>query len=115
MVAHAHRFIQYLIDIRIWYTIFGVLMSLVAHELFHLLVHAGHIQKIEFFPTWYNIVSITVENESFLTKTAEEMIAYTITVLILFLTIIDVYAIHDSRDRRTVSETLYKKQAIKKS
>lgn len=49
MVAHTHSFIRYLIDIRIWYTIFGVFMSLVAHELFHLLVHAGHIQRIEFF------------------------------------------------------------------
>lgn len=109
MVARTRRFIQYLIDIRIWYTMFGVLMSLVAHELFHLFVHAGHILKIEFFPTWFNIVSITVDNESFLTKTAEEAIAYAITILILLITIIDVYEIHDSRDRRSVHDTIYKK------
>lgn len=102
------KVIKFITDVRTWYAVIGIVISIIAHELFHIAAHIGDIQKIEIFPTFYTIVEVTVDNSpSALTHDAEELIAYTITVLILFLTVVDVFAITDSRDRRTSQETLF--------
>ena len=104
-----NNLLKYLTDIRFWYALTGVLISIIGHELFHIAAHIGHIQSIELFPNIYTIVEITVDSPSLLTHDAEEAIAYAITILILFITVIDVFAINDSRDKRTVDEILYPK------
>ena len=104
-----HTLRKLLTDIRIWYGLVGVIISIAAHELFHIAAHIGNIEKIEFFPNFSTIVEISVSKPGLLSHDMEEVIAYTITVLILLLTIIDVYAINDSRDKRTVDQTLYPK------
>ena len=106
-----NKILRYSTDVRFWYAFVGILMSIIAHELFHLAAHIGHIQTIEIFPNIFTIVEITVDSPALLTHDIEEVIAYTITVLILFITIIDVFAINDSRDRRSVDEILYPKKA----
>jgi len=98
---------KYLTDIRLWYGLAGLFISVAAHELFHMVAHIGHIQKIELFPNIYTMVELTVDSPSLLTHDVEEAIAYTITILILFLTIIDIFAITDSRDKRSVAEILF--------
>lgn len=103
-----------LTDIRLWYGLTGVVISIAAHELFHIAAHIGHIERIDFFPNLGTIVEISVNSPGLLPHDIEEMIAYVITVLILFLTIIDVYAIHDSRDKRSVNEILYPKRKTSK-
>ena len=97
---------KYLTDIRVWYALVGIIISIAAHEAFHLAAHMGNIQKISIFPNAFTIVEITETSPGVLTHDAEEAIAYTITALILLLTIIDVFAISDSRDKRTVSQIL---------
>lgn len=99
--------LKYLVDIRVWYALTGVVLAIVAHEAFHIAAHIGHIQKIELFPNIYTIVELTVDTPTLLSHDVEEAIAYTITVLILFLTIIDLYAFSDSRDTRTSNEILF--------
>lgn len=98
--------VKWLKDIRVWYAFVGILISIAAHEAFHLAAHMGNIEKVTIFPNIFTIVEITETSPGVLTHDAEEAIAYTITVLILLLTIIDVFAISDSRDNRTVSQIL---------
>ena len=108
------KLLKYLTDDRFWYAFVGIVLSVVAHELFHLAAHIGHIQSIELFPNLYTIMEISVDSPTLLTHDVEEFIAYTITVLILFITIIDVFAINDSRDRRSVDDILYPKTSKSK-
>lgn len=86
-------------DVRFLYALVGIVLSIVAHELFHVLVHAGNITKIEFFSDFYSIVTITSIVPRGYDFVAEEFIAYSISTVILFITFIDVVAIHDSRSK----------------
>jgi len=97
---------KYLTDVRLWYALAGILISIAAHEAFHLAAHMGDIEKITVFPNALTIMEVTLISPGILPHDTEEAIAYSITVLILFLTIIDVFAISDSRDRRTVDQIL---------
>lgn len=106
---------KYLTDIRVWYALAGIIISIAAHEAFHLAAHMGNIEKVTIFPNIFTIVEITETSPGVLTHDAEETIAYTITVLILLLTIIDVFAISDSRDKRTVSQILDSQGTPKRS
>lgn len=83
--------------IRFIYAAVGIVLSIVAHELFHVFVHAGNITKVEFFSDFYSIVTITSIVPKGYDFVAEEFIAYSISTVILFVTFIDVMAIHDSR------------------
>jgi hypothetical protein len=83
-------------DVRMWYMLAGITLSIVAHELFHIIMHIGHIESIHIFPNFFTIVEITT-NQPGTTSLYEELIAYSITAVILLITIIDVFAIHDSR------------------
>lgn len=101
------KFLKLLIDIRVWYLLFGLIISIVAHEAFHVMAHFGQIKDIELFPNFYTIVEMHLTAPGSLPINVEEAIAYTITVLILFITVIDVFEISDSRDKRTLDEILF--------
>ena len=91
--------LKYLTDIRVLYACVGIILSVVAHELFHIMMHFGNITKIEFFPDFFSIVTITSNVPAGYDFVAEEFVAYTITLIILLITCVDVVAIHDSRSR----------------
>lgn len=104
----ALRFLKkILLDVRFLYAIGGFIMSIVAHEVFHILMHLDTITGVTFFPNNHAIVTINTSLPSDYNLDLEEGIAYAITALILFITVIDVFAIHDSRDRRTSSQTIF--------
>ena len=88
-----------LTDIRVIYALTGIVLSVVAHELFHILMHFGNITKIEFFPDFYSVLTITSNVPPGYDFVAEEFVAYAITLIILLITCIDVAAIHDSKSR----------------
>lgn len=102
--------IKFFTDIRLWYLLFGLLVSIIAHEAFHVMAHFGQIKEIQLFPNFYTIVEMHLSAPGSLPIYVEEGIAYTITVLILFITVIDVFEISDSRDKRTLNETLFPKR-----
>lgn len=103
--------IKRLTDVRIWYCVAGLTVAVAAHEAFHIAAHIGHIEKIAIFPNAFTLVELTLDDAPrLLTHDAEEAIAYTITVLIVFLTIIDVFAITDSRDKRTTDQIIFPKK-----
>ena len=95
---------KYFADIRVWYAITGIIISIAAHEAFHILAHMGNIEKISFFPNIFTVVEITTTAPGVLPYEIEEAITYTINIVILLLTIIDIYAISDSRDNRSVKD-----------
>lgn len=103
-------FTKILFDIRVLYGLGGIFMSVVFHELFHILMHLDEIKQISLFPDSHAIVSITTTLSSGYSLNIEETIAYSITALVLLVTIIDVCAIHDSRDKKSFSKTLFAHQ-----
>lgn len=103
----AHRVGRFVFDVRVLYLIAGLIMSVVAHELVHVLMHLGSIDAIHFFPSFGTIIAIDVNYVPGYDIGAEEDIAYAVTFLIQLITIIDVFAIHDSRDRRTAEQALF--------
>ena len=93
-------------DVRILYALGGVLLSIVAHECVHALFHFGDISAIYLFPNAAAIVSLDLSSHATYDLTNEEMIAYAVTALIQLVTVIDVFAIHDSYDRRPLDYIL---------
>ena len=97
------RCVRVLLDVRAIYALCGIVCSVVAHELLHVFLHIGDISSVHIFPDWSTVVAIIVNAPTDFDVMQEEAFAYTISTAILFLTMIDVFAIHDSR-----SETSYR-------
>lgn len=99
--------IKYTFDVRVLYALTGILVSIFAHEMVHVLLHLGSIQSVHLFPNFWTIVAINVNYVPGYSINAEEFVAYTVTVLVQFITIIDVLAIHDSRNKKTAEQMLF--------
>lgn len=99
--------LKYTLDIRILYLLAGLILSVVAHEMVHILLHLGGIQSVHFFPDYRTIVAINVNYVDGYSVDKEEVLAYIVTVLVQFVTIIDVLAIHDSRNKKTAGQVLF--------
>ena len=93
-------------DIRVLVVIIGVLLSFVLHELFHIIMHWGHITAVEFMPDHGALVQITSIVPLGYDLQLEEIAAYTITILTMLVTIIVTWKIHDAKDTRTVEQIL---------
>ena len=96
-MIYLRTILKRLTDIRVIYASVGIVLSVVAHELFHIMMHFGNITNIEFFPDFFSVVTITSNVPAGYDFVAEEFVAYTITLIILLITCVDVAAIHDSR------------------
>lgn len=105
MSKEVFRYLRYVSDIRVLYLLGGVTVSVIAHELVHLLMHLDTVESIHFFPDALTIVSIPVaEHMSAAELMNEEAVAYFVSTIVLFITVMDIFAIHDSRDQRSVDE-----------
>ena len=93
-------------DIRVVYALCGILLSIIAHELVHIIIHFGSMQSIHLFPDWYTIAAIESSVNGAYDTLLEEGIAYTMSTLVLGITVIDVFAIHDSRCDKSAHETI---------
>ncbi len=67
---------------------FGLIMSVVLHELFHVLMHWGHVIRVDIFPANGNIAQVVVPNEHAGNMVLEEAIAYGITIVIVTVTML---------------------------
>lgn len=97
---------RYVFDIRVLYALTGIIVSIFAHELVHVLMHLGSINSVNFFPNLQTIVAMHVNFVEGYSVNMEEVVAYAVTVLIQFITVIDVLAIHDSRNKKTTEQLL---------
>lgn len=98
-----------LFDLRTVITVVGLLMSVVLHELFHIIVHWGHIVRIQIFPDSGAIMEVTSLTQKGYDPQVEEGIAYLITMVTMLITAALVFTIHDKRDTRSFTQTVFPK------
>ncbi|HEX7483540.1 MAG TPA: hypothetical protein VF281_00145 [Candidatus Saccharimonadales bacterium] len=99
---------KYIFDVRALYALVGLVISLFAHELVHIVIHFGDIDAVHLLPDPATIVAITVGAASDYDMNSEELVAYAVSGLVQLITIIDVFAIHDSYDRKTIEKSVFK-------
>lgn len=87
--------------------IIGVIMSIVLHELFHVLVHWGDIQGYSLFSRHGAVVELLVWAPQGYDLEGEEMFAYAITLTTLLVTVMLIFRIHDATDDRTAAQILF--------
>lgn len=89
----------------------GLILSVVLHELFHVLVHWGHITQFHLFPNPTTIIEITSITPAGYNPQYEEAIAYSITLLVLLATAAVIGKLHDAKDTRTFSQIVFPNDA----
>lgn len=82
----------------------GLTLSIVLHEAFHVAVHWDAIQSITLLPNPMVLVEITSTAHATDNLILEEAVAYSITILVLLLTIMAISKVHDSKDARGFKE-----------
>lgn len=87
--------------------IIGVIMSIVLHELFHVLVHWDNISSYALFSRHGAVVELLVWAPRGYDLEGEEMFAYAITLATLLLTVMLIFRIHDATDDRTAAQILF--------
>lgn len=103
------RLLGILFDLRVIVGVCGVVLSVVMHELFHVIVHWGEIRSITLFPDTKAIVEVILSPSTDYDLVIEEAIAYTITMVTLILTAMLISDIHEARDKRSVGQIILTK------
>lgn len=89
--------------------IIGIILSIVLHELFHLLMHIGEVQSISLFANHHAIAQIMINVPVGYDIEIEELIAYTITVAVQAATIATIWKVNEKKDE-TFTQTLLGKR-----
>lgn len=103
------------LDIRVVVVICGVILSIVMHELFHIIIHWDEILKVGLFPdrqTIFEVLFVPTANDDIV---VEEIIAYAITMTTLVITAMLINDINELRDKRSVSQIIMKDKNNKSS
>lgn len=100
-----------LFDARVIIASVGILLSVVLHELFHMLVHFGNVVSFGFLNGSHAIAHVTVSAPAGYDVNFEEFIAYTITFSVLLMTAIVIWSISDSKDSRSFARHLLPKHS----
>lgn len=95
--------------VRVLIGLVGITLSVVLHELFHILMHWGRISHISLFPKWGTIVEIDAHLSPGYDLAGEEMAAYGITLVVIFITTVIIFMIGDSEDKRSSGQILFPK------
>lgn len=94
---------------RVMVGVLGLILSVILHELFHILVHWGDIQHVHFLSSGGAIVEVNVWAPPGYDLEGEEIAAYGITLLVILITTMIIFKIGDSEDRRSSSQILFPK------
>lgn len=95
------------VAVRVLVGIIGLVLSVVLHELFHILMHWDRIRHIEFFPNPWTVIRLDAWIPPAYDLEGEEMAAYAITLFVLFITALIIFKIKDSEDTRSTSQILF--------
>jgi hypothetical protein len=96
------------LGIKVVIGLIGLTLSIILHELFHVLMHLDQIPHIGLFPGHSGaIVEILVQLPQGYDLEGEEIVAYTITLLVMLATVMIIFKIHDHTDERTSAEILF--------
>lgn len=105
------RTLHYLIDLRIIILFLGLLLSIIMHELFHIVMHWDEINSISVFPDHNAIVTIFLSPSDEYDVMVEELFAYLITMITIILAIMLVGDINESRDNRSIRQLILGKNS----
>jgi hypothetical protein len=105
----------YLFDVRVLYALTGLILSIVAHELVHVLAHFGDVTAVHILPNLSTIVALNLDSIQGYDLNSEELVAYTVSGLMQLVTIIDVFAIHDSHSRKPIEKLIFKDDDLSES
>lgn len=83
-------------DLRAIVGLAGLVLSVVSHELFHLMVHWTELQSIHIFPDSEAIIEIIFTPTTGYNLALEEALAYAVTMTTLILTALLVSDVHDT-------------------
>lgn len=97
------------LGIKIVVGLIGLVLSILAHELYHILMHWPYVTHIGLFPNHSAIVEILVWMPYGYDLEGEEIVAYLITLLIMLITVMIIGGIHDATDDRSSSQILFPK------
>lgn len=103
-------FLGTLFDTRVVISICGLVLSVIMHEVFHIIMHWHEIASIALFPSPSAIVEITFTPTHTYDLIAEEALAYIITIITLVATAMLVHDINDQRDTRSVEQIIMTKE-----
>ncbi len=87
-----------LFDLRVITGLSGILLSIAAHELFHIIIHWGEIDSVHILPDSQAIVEVIFTPSAHYNLALEEGIAYLITMITLLLTAMLIGDIHDAKN-----------------
>jgi len=104
-----HTILRLSIDPRVIVGLIGFTLSIVTHELLHVVMHLGEIDRIGIFPDRHAIVEIIFQPSTVYNLAVEEGIAYTVTMVTLILTAMLIGDINEMRDTRSVQQILFSK------
>ena len=106
MVARPKKSKGYIVRI-ILVCLLGSLLSLMLHELFHVIMHWGHITHVYFFPTPWTLMEVAADLPPGYDIDGEEMIAYMITFTVMIITVLVAFKIQDDNDKRDPGQILF--------
>lgn len=88
--------------------VIGLTLSIVLHELFHVLMHLDQVPHIGLFPAHSGaIAEILVWLPQGYDLEGEEIAAYMITLIVMLFTVMVIFEIHDHTDERTSGQILF--------
>lgn len=93
----------------------GFVLSILLHELLHIIMHWHHIVGVQFFPDWFTVAELVVDLPAGYDLDSEEFIAYGISAAVLIVTAILIAKVHDDSDKRTVSQMIFPETIPRKS
>lgn len=98
-----------LFDLRVIVGVCGVVLSVVMHELFHIIVHWGEVTDVNLFPDSHAIVEVLFVPSAEYDLVVEEALAYMITMATIVLTAMLIHDIDDLHDNRSVEQIIMAK------
>lgn len=107
MLGRIRKILALTLDPRVLVGLGGVLLSVVMHELLHVVMHWGDIQQVGLFPDRHAIFEIIFEPSTVYDLAIEEGFAYTVTMATIILTAMLVSDIHEARDKRGVQQIIF--------
>lgn len=86
--------------------LYGMVFSVLLHELLHVLMHWGQVTHVSILPGNGAIAEIAATMPAGYDVAGEEMAAYMITLVTILITVAIICKIHDKTDRRSGRQLL---------
>lgn len=110
MRKYARNISGVVLDLRVIVGLCGIILSIVAHELFHIMMHVGEIESIHLMPDSRTIAEVIFTPTASYDLVVEEAIAYGVTMFTMILTAKLIGDINDARNEDTPLRAIFEKE-----